>query len=146
MMRKQLGSEIGVCGVVLILLWIGIFKFTPVEAHAIQRLVEYSPLMSWMYKVGSVQAVSNVIGIFEIITAFLLAISPFSKKIAFMGGLLGTVIFLTTLTFLLSTPGVFRIVDNVPVTDFFILKDIMALGICLQVLLDHWPEKRKITA
>ncbi|AWG25484.1 hypothetical protein FK004_09665 [Flavobacterium kingsejongi] len=145
-MRKQLGSEIGVCGVVLILLWIGIFKFTPVEAHAIQRLVEYSPLMSWMYKVGSVQAVSNVIGIFEIITAFLLAISPFSKKIAFMGGLLGTVIFLTTLTFLLSTPGVFRIVDNVPVTDFFILKDIMALGICLQVLLDHWPEKRKITA
>ena len=145
-MRKQLGSEIGVCGVVLILLWIGIFKFTPVEAHAIQRLVEYSPLMSWMYKVGSVQAVSNVIGIFEIITAFLLAISPFSKKIAFIGGLLGTVIFLTTLTFLISTPGVFRIVDNVPVTDFFILKDIMALGICLQVLLDHWPEKRKIAA
>lgn len=142
-MRKQLGSEIGVCGVVLILLWIGIFKFTPVEARAIQQLVEYSPLMSWMYKVGSVQAVSNVIGIFEIITAFLLAISPLSKKIAFIGGLFGTIIFLTTLTFLLSTPGVFRIVDNVPVTDFFILKDIMALGICLQVLLDHWPEKRK---
>ena len=145
-MRKQLGSEIGVCGVVLILLWIGIFKFTPVEAQAIRRLVEYSPLMSWMYKVGSVQAVSNFIGVFEIITAFLLAISPFSKKIAFIGGLLGTVIFLTTLTFLISTPGVFRIVDNVPVTDFFILKDVMALGICVQVLLDHWPQKRKITA
>lgn len=39
------GYYISLYGVALVLLWIGIFKFTPTEAAAIKPLVENHPLM-----------------------------------------------------------------------------------------------------
>jgi uncharacterized membrane protein YkgB len=42
-------------GLVMVLLLIGVLKFTPGEAAAIQPLVAHSPLMSWMYSLLSVQ-------------------------------------------------------------------------------------------
>ena len=50
-------------GLVVVLLLIGVLKFTPGEAAGIRPLVAHSPLMSWMYGLLSVQGVSNVIGI-----------------------------------------------------------------------------------
>jgi len=38
-------------GLVLLLLWFGVFKFTPTEAQAIQPLVANSPLLSWLYSI-----------------------------------------------------------------------------------------------
>ncbi|NJN00974.1 MAG: DUF417 family protein [Leptolyngbyaceae cyanobacterium RM1_1_2] len=38
-------------GLVLIFLWIGLLKFLPFEAEAIQPLVANSPFMSWMLSV-----------------------------------------------------------------------------------------------
>ncbi len=49
-------------GPVAILLCYGSFKFTSVETGAIKPLVTDNPLMSWMYSVLSIQAVSNVFG------------------------------------------------------------------------------------
>jgi uncharacterized membrane protein YkgB len=49
-------------GLVLILLWIGAMKFTGYEAMGIESLVASSPLMSWLYKILSLQAVSNMLG------------------------------------------------------------------------------------
>ena len=49
-------------------------KFTAYEAEGIKTLVETSPLMSWMYKVFSLRATSNVIGMAELIAAALIAI------------------------------------------------------------------------
>jgi len=43
-------------------------------------------------------------------------------------------IFLTTLSYLVTTPGIWKIVDGVPVTDFFILKDLMFLEFGLMIL------------
>ncbi len=37
------GYKLGVFGVVLVLLWIGIFKFTPTEAAAIEPLIKKPP-------------------------------------------------------------------------------------------------------
>ena len=56
-------------GLVVVLLLIGVLKFTPGEAAGIQPLVAHSPLMSWMYGLLSIQGVSNVIGVIEIATA-----------------------------------------------------------------------------
>ena len=113
---------------------IGIFKFTATEAKAIEPLVRNHPLMSWMYKITSVQGVSNIIGSIEIVAAALLLLHFFWKKAGLIGGILSAFIFLFTLSFLLTTPGVSKTVDTMPVTDFFILKDIMALGISLMVI------------
>lgn len=130
----NLGYYISLFGAALILLWIGIFKFTPTEAGAIKPLVENHFLTFFVYKVMSVQAVSNLIGAIEIIIALLLI---FSAKFAVLKkyagiGMIAT--FLVTLSYLFTTPGMWKVVDGVPVTDFFILKDLMLLGFGLMIV------------
>ena len=129
----NLGYYISLFGAALILLWIGIFKFTPTEAQGIKSLVENHFLTFFVYKIASVQAVSNAIGAIEIIIALLLI---FSVKFAFLkryAGIGMIVTFLVTLSYLFTTPGVWKIVDGVPITDFFILKDLMLLGFGLMI-------------
>ncbi|QBA21176.1 DUF417 family protein [Chryseobacterium indologenes] len=128
------GHYISLYGAALILLWIGIFKFTPTEAAAIKPLVENHFLTFFVYKIMSVQAVSNLIGVIEIIIALLLI---FSAKFAVLKKYAGVgmmVTFLVTLSYLLTTPGMWKIVDGVPVTDFFILKDLMFLGFGVMII------------
>lgn len=130
----HLGYYISLFGAALILLWIGIFKFTPTEAAAIKPLVENHFLTFFVYKVMSVQAVSNLIGVIEIIIALLLM---FSAKFALLkkyAGIGMVVTFLVTLSYLFTTPGMWKVVDGVPVTDFFILKDLMLLGFGVMIL------------
>jgi uncharacterized membrane protein YkgB len=132
---KQFAYTLGVLGTVIILIWVGLFKFTAVEAGAIKGLVENHFAMSWMYNVMSVQQVSNFIGIFEVITGIALFVSLFFKRIGLYAGLASAIIFVTTLSFLITTPGVFKSVEGFPVTDFFILKDIPYLAISLMVFM-----------
>lgn len=125
---NKIGFYVSYLGTFLILLWIGIFKFTPIEAEAIRPLVENHPLMSWMYSCFSAQTVSGIIGTVEIITALLLLLGLKWETIRMVGGLFVIVTFLITISFLFTTPGVWKIVDGVPVTDFFVLKDLVMLG------------------
>lgn len=127
------GYAISVIGVAILLVWIGIFKYTPTEAAAIKPLVENHFLMSWLYTILSEQAVSTLIGIVEIIVGLALVVSLKVNALAKYAGIASTIIFIVTLSFLLTTPGVFKVVDGVPITEFFILKDIPSLGISLLV-------------
>jgi uncharacterized membrane protein YkgB len=133
MSLNQFAYKLGVLGTVIILIWVGLFKFTAVEAGAIKGLVENHFAMSWMYKVMSVQQVSNCIGIFEVFTGIGLLASLFFKQIGLYAGFASAIIFVTTLSFLITTPGVFKTLEGFPVTDFFILKDIPYLAISLMV-------------
>jgi uncharacterized membrane protein YkgB len=135
---KKAGYWLSVTAVAVVLIWIGLFKFTPTEAKAIQPLVENHMAMAWLYQVLSVQGVSNLIGIAEIITGVGLLLSAKSSIIGRYSGLASAVIFTTTLSFLLTTPGVWRMVDGFPITDFFILKDLAFLGISVMV----WQENQ----
>lgn len=132
------GYYISLYGIALILLWIGIFKFTPTEAAAIQVLVSSHPLMAWLYRFFDLQTVSNLIGVIEILTAIVIILLPFHKifRYAASAGILIT--FTITLSFLF-TSGSWKIVDSVPVTDFFILKDLVCLGFGLMIL--NFPHK-----
>ena len=128
------GYYISLFGTALILLWIGIFKFTPTEAAGIKSLVENHFLTFYVYDIMSVQAVSNAIGAIEIIIALLLI---FSAKFAYLRryAAIGMIVtFLTTLSYLFTTPGIWKVVDGIPITDFFILKDLMFLGFGLMIL------------
>ncbi|MCL1676970.1 DUF417 family protein [Elizabethkingia meningoseptica] len=128
------GYYISLYGIALVLLWIGIFKFTPTEAASIKPLVENHLLMGWLYHLLSVQGVSNLIGIVEIITSISIVFAPYRQLFRTIASAGILVTFITTLSFLLTTPGMWKIVDGIPVTDFFILKDLVSLGFGLMIL------------
>lgn len=129
----QLALYVSVGSVALILAWIGLFKFTPSEARSIKPLVENHPFMSWMYDILSVQGVSSLIGIIEIALAILLLLSLYWDRLRKPAAIGVMITFLTTISFLFTTPGMWRMVDGVPITDFFILKDLLFLGIGITI-------------
>lgn len=102
---KRLESPFSKHGLVVVFAWIGAMKFTGIEAQGIQPLVAHSSLMSWMYKIVTVQQFSNGLGVVEIVIAALIALRPWSAKISAVGSGIAVLVFLTTLTFLFSTPG-----------------------------------------
>lgn len=132
-------------GLVIVLGWIGAMKFTAYEAEGIKTLVETSPFMSWMYKVFSLQATSNIIGVAEITAAALIAIRPLSAKLSAVGSVLAVCTFLATLTFLFSLPGWEKSLGGFPAlsgSGGFLLKDIVLLGAALFTLGDSLMEKQ----
>jgi uncharacterized membrane protein YkgB len=131
---SSLGYYISLGGAVLILLWIGIFKFTPTEANAIKPLIENHPLSSWIYTILSVQSVSNLVGVLEILAAILLILTLKFDKLKKYVGFAMCIIFLMTLSYLFTTPNMWKIIDGVPYTDFFILKDLMYLGFGMHLI------------
>ena len=136
---EKLGAFFIRYGLVLVLGWIGAMKFTAYEAEGIKTLVETSPLMSWMYKVLSLQATSNVIGVAELTAAALIAIRPLSAKLSAIGSVLAVLTFLTTLTFLFSLPGWEKSLGGFPAlsgSGGFLLKDTVLLGAALFTLGD----------
>ncbi len=130
----RMGYYISLFGAALILLWIGIFKFTPTEAEGIKHLVENHFLTFFVYDIVSVQTVSDAIGAIEIIIALLLIFSVKFVSLRKCAAIGMIVTFLTTISYLFTTPGIWRMVDGIPVTDFFILKDLMLLGFGLMIL------------
>ena len=128
---EKLGMRVSRYGLVVTLLLIGALKFTAGEAQGIQPLVASSPLMFWLYKVLSLQAVSNLIGVIEIVVAGLIALRPFSARLSFIGSMGAIVTFLLTVSFLFSTPGAFQFSHGVPLlgdAGQFLIKDVVLLG------------------
>lgn len=128
------GMIVMILGTAIILLWIGIFKFTPTEAAGISPLMRNHPLLSWMYNVLSVQGVSNFIGIVEIITAVMLIVGLFEGKVLQLAGVSLILTFAITLSFLITSPSVWNTVDGILVTDFFIIKDLVPFGLGIALL------------
>lgn len=131
---KSIGDAISKFGLVLLLLWIGIFKFTPTEAKAIEPLMVNSPFFSWQLNLMPLQTVSNLIGAIEILVAIFILFEFKFKKLAQIGYLIGVIMFLSTLSFLFTTPNMFGWKDGVLTTDWFILKDLLLLGYCVSKL------------
>ena len=118
-------------GLVLLVLWFGVFKFTPTEAQAIQPLVAHSPFLSWLYALTGVRGASRLIGLAEIAIALLMAARPISARVSAIGSIGAIIMFLTTLSFLVTTPGSWGVVDGVPVptgAGGFLIKDLLLLG------------------
>ena len=128
---ENVGIHVSRYGLVATLLLIGVLKFTTGEAQGIQPLVASSPLMFWLYKVFSLQAVSNLIGVIEIAIAVLIALRPFSARLSFGGSIGAIITFLLTVSFLFSTPGAFQFSHGVPLlgdAGQFLIKDVVLLG------------------
>ncbi len=115
-------------GMVALLLAWGAAKFTPMEANAIKPLVEHSPFLSWTYAVFGAQGGSDLIGIFEVGFGLLIATRHWLPRISGAASLAASGMFVVTLSFLVTTPGVFA-----PSSPWggFLMKDIMFLGAAL---------------
>ncbi|MGE0682278.1 MAG: YkgB family protein [Candidatus Binatia bacterium] len=141
---KTWGGTLIRYGLVLVLGWIGAMKFTGYEAEGIQPLVVNSPLMSWVYRVWSIQGFSSLLGTTEIAIAFMIALRPFSATVSALGSGLAVMMFLTTLSFLFSTPGWEPSLGGFPalsvVPGQFLLKDIVLLGAAVWSLGDSLQE------
>ena len=140
---EALGRYTARYGLVLALFWIGGMKFTSYEAEGISGFVSNSPLMSWAYSVFSVQNFSALLGVTEIAIALLIASRPFSARGAVVGSGLAVGMFLTTLSFLLTTPGVweasaggFPALSVVP--GQFLVKDFVLFGASLRLFGEDW--------
>lgn len=121
-------------GLVVIITWFGLFKFTPTEAQAVQPLVANSPLLSWLYALLDVQGASRLIGAVELAIALLIALRPAAPGLSAAGSLAAVGMFATTLSFLATTPGVWVQVDGFVVPNEiggFLLKDLFLLGAAL---------------
>ena len=138
---QALGSFLTRYGLVVVFAWIGAMKFTAYEASAIQPLVANSPLMSWLYQIFSVQTFSNLLGVLEIAIAVMIAARPISAAVSAAGSALAAVLFLGTLSFMLSTPPVWESsLGGFPALSVapgqFLLKDLALFGASIWCLGD----------
>jgi 6-phosphogluconolactonase (cycloisomerase 2 family) len=74
------GASVLRYGLVLVIGWIGLMKFTQYEARGIQPLVAHLPLTGWMYSSLSVQAFSDVLGVVEVAIAILIGLRHWLAK------------------------------------------------------------------
>jgi len=128
---ERVGIHVSRNGLVITLLLIGVLKFTADEAQGIQPLVANSPLMFWLYRIFSLQGVSNLIGLIEIVVALLIALRPWSARLSFIGSIGAVITFIVTVSFLFSTPGAFHFSNGFPLlgnAGQFLIKDLVLLG------------------
>src|SRR3977135_2381321 len=62
---EAVGRELARYGLVVVVGWIGLMKFTAYEAEGIRLYVTHSPLMSWVYGPMSVRGFSAMLGVVE---------------------------------------------------------------------------------
>ena len=130
-----IGSQVLRYGLTLVIGWIGMMKFTGYEAMGIEPLVAHSPFMSWMYDFLSVRQFSDGLGVIEVAIALLIALRPWSPKASAVGSGAAALMFLTTITFLFSTPGWEPTLGGFPALSGgvgqFLIKDVVLLGAAL---------------
>lgn len=140
-------SRVGLYGsLTLIYAWFGGMKFTAYEANGVAGLVEPSPLLGWFYAFLSIQGFSNFLGVLELSIGLLIAARLAGPAWSLLGGLLSAGLFVTTLSFLVSTPGVFVPELGFPAITVapgqFLLKDVGLLAISLWIAVDSLKSLR----
>ncbi|MGH7503423.1 MAG: YkgB family protein [Longimicrobiales bacterium] len=131
---ETLGGFVLRYGLVAVIFWIGLFKFTQTEADAIVPLLTNSPLLNWLYDVLDVRNASRAIGVAEVLIAILIAVRPLWPALSALGSLGAVAMFGTTLSFLATTPGMFVVVEGLLVPSgmgSFVIKDVVLLGAAL---------------
>ncbi|MFY9921874.1 MAG: DUF417 family protein [Mycobacterium sp.] len=135
-----LGALLARYGLVVVIGWIGLMKFTEFEARGIEPLVANSPLMSWLYDVFSVTTFSMLLGVVEVAAAVLLAVKPWAPRLSAVGSVIAIGLFVATLTFLFTTPGAFEASEGgfpmLTLSGGFLIKDVALLGVSVWTLAD----------
>jgi uncharacterized membrane protein YkgB len=96
--------------------------------------------MGWLYSLFSVETFSTIVGVVEVVTALLLIVMPWYPAISLFGSAMAIVLFVCTLTFTITTPGVGEASAGgfplLSMTGQFLIKDIVLLGVSILTFAD----------
>ena len=128
---EQVGNSVLRYSLVTNLVWIGSLKFQDYEIENIRPLVTSSPLFSGVLKKLGEKKTAQLIGVAEIGMGALIAAKPLAPRASALGSLGAVGMFVTTLSFMATTPGVQQ--ENHGKTKLsmvgqFLLKDTVLLG------------------
>src|SRR6266478_1277517 len=127
-------------GMIVMLLWAGSFKMTRPGAEGIIPLVSNSPLIWWHFKLFGPYIGSDLIGLTEWLAAILIIAGYFRPKAGIVGGLITTVMFFTTSTMVITTPGAIISVPGIHGMRYmsnlglFLFKDVISLGVSFYLI------------
>jgi uncharacterized membrane protein YkgB len=103
--------------------------------------------MSWLYDVFSVRTFSSLLGVFELAAAALIAVKPWWPRLSIAGSILAIGLFVATVSFLFTTPGVTEAAaggfPQLSMTGGFLIKDVALLGISVWTLADAIRDWRR---
>jgi uncharacterized membrane protein YkgB len=127
-------------GMIAMLLWAGSYKMTAPGAEGIVPLVSNSPLIWWHFKLFGPYIGSDIIGLTEITAAILIITGYFRPKAGIVGGLIATLMFFTTSTMVITTPGAVIAVQGIKYMRYmsflglFLFKDVISLGVSFYLI------------
>lgn len=136
-------------GMIVMFLWAGSYKMTARGAEGIIPLVSNSPLIWWHFKLFGPYIGSDLIGLTEWLSAFLIIAGYFRPKAGILGGLVGVVMFFTTSTMIITTPGAIVSVAGIhgmrymSFLGLFLFKDVICLGASFY-LLSYFGQKASV--
>ncbi len=128
---ERIGAEFVRWSIVFLLVFFGALKWAAFEADAVHPMIANSPLLFWIDRLFGKQGASEFIGVIELITAALLVARRWSPRAGLIGAVMGIGMFLTTLSFLITTP-------NIEAEFAFILKDVVLLGASIWMAGEAW--------
>jgi len=134
-----MGTSVLRSALVTNLVWIGALKFEDYEVENIRPLVSSSPLFSPVLKKLGEEKTARLIGLTEITMGSLIAAKPFAPRASAIASIGAVGMFVTTLSFLATTPGVWQENHGAPrlsLVGQFLAKDSVLLGASLLTAAD----------
>ena len=130
----SVGSAVMRGGLATTLVWIGALKFTDYEVQSAEVLVTASPLTSWFRQKLGAERLERLVGIMQITLGSMIAARPIAPRASAAGSLGAVGFFLSTLSFLITTPESWVEGKGVPRLSMLgenLLKDTVLLGAAL---------------
>jgi reactive chlorine resistance protein C len=124
-------------GMIVMLVWAGLYKMTAPGAEGIVPLVFNSPLTSWQFKLFGIYIGSDLIGLTEITAAVLFIAGYLKPKAGIVGGLITSVMFFTTSSMIITTPGATISIHGIRYMSFlglFLFKDVISFGVSFYLI------------
>ena len=128
---ERIGAGLVRWSLVFLLVLFGALKWTAFEAQAVRPLITHSPFLRWVDAAFGQQGASIFVGVIELTTALLIAVGTRAPKAGLIGGLMGMGMFLTTLSFIVTTP-------NIGGGAAFLVKDVALLGAAMWIAGQAW--------
>jgi reactive chlorine resistance protein C len=137
---ERLGKIFLRYGLTVVIGWIAAMKMTDYEAKGIEPLIAHSPFLRWGYSFWTVDHFAMIIGAIEMTIAILIALRRWFPAASAVGSAGAVVMFLTTLSFIITTPGWEPSLGGFPALSGdvgeFLIKDLVLLGAALWTLAD----------
>jgi len=127
-------------GMIVMLLWAGSYKMTAPGAEGIIPLVTNSPLIWWHFKVFGPYIGADIIGFTEVTAAVLIIAGYVRPKAGIIGGFITALMFFTTSTMVITTPGAVIAVHGIRYMRYmsflglFLFKDVISLGVSFYLI------------